>query len=66
MEGFKGCMGLFLSRAVPVLFHHYSVFKRHEVCAPCAGAAPGADWAPACCVCLLCVRACVCVLERVC
>ncbi|KAF5834732.1 hypothetical protein DUNSADRAFT_8502, partial [Dunaliella salina] len=31
VEGFKGCMGLFLSRAVPVLFHHYAVFNRREV-----------------------------------
>jgi len=31
VEGFKGSMGLFLHRTVPVLFHHYSIFKREEV-----------------------------------
>jgi hypothetical protein len=31
VHGFKGCMGMFLSRAVPVLLHHYSIFSRQEV-----------------------------------
>ncbi|GFH20510.1 C2 domain-containing protein, partial [Haematococcus lacustris] len=30
VDGLKGCMGLFLARALPTLNCHYAVFARHE------------------------------------